>query len=71
MNISTREAGEFFIKHDYKNHNYPSRSEISFETTRFNIPLKFMGKSDFSSLKDSTGKVSGKIILEFTEIEIF
>jgi hypothetical protein len=71
INIATREAGEFLIKHFYKDQNYPSKSEISFETNRFNIPLKFMGKSDFSSLKDSTGKVSGKIILEFEKIEIF
>ncbi len=71
LNIATRKAGEFNVKHEYIQMNYPVKSEINFETDRFNLPLKFMGKSDFSSVKDSTGKVSGKIILEFEEIEVF
>lgn len=71
INITTRETGEFFIIHSYKKASYPVRSEINFVTDRLNIPLKFMGKSDFSSVKDSTGKVSGKIILEFEEFEVF
>jgi hypothetical protein len=71
LNITTRKAGEFLIKHSYKNGNYPVKSEISFETDRMNIPLKFMGKSDFSDVKDSANLVSGKIILEFIEFEVF
>ena len=71
LNLTTRETGEFFIRHWYENGNYPVKSEINFVTDRLNIPLKFMGKSDFSSVKDSTGKVSGKIILEFIEFEVF
>jgi hypothetical protein len=71
LKITTRKAGEFYISHDYMQMNYPVKSEINFETDRLNIPLKFMGKSDFSSIKDSTGKVSGKIILEFEEIDFF
>lgn len=71
LNLTTRETGEFFIKHWYENGNYPVKSEISFVTDRLNIPLKFMGKSDFSSVKDSTGKVSGKIVLQFEEFEVF
>jgi hypothetical protein len=71
INITTRKAGEFYITHHYLQMNYPVKSEINFETDRLNIPLKFMGKSDFSSVKDSTGKVSGKIILEFEDMEVF
>jgi hypothetical protein len=71
LNLATRDAGGFLISHKYEKGNYPVQSEISFETDRFNIPLKFMGKSDFSEVKDSNGKVSGKIILDFEDFEVF
>ena len=71
INLTTRETGEFFVKHLYENGNYPVKSEISFITDRFNIPLKFMGKSDFADVKDSNDKVSGKIILDFEDFEVF
>jgi hypothetical protein len=71
LNLATRDAGGFLISHRYEKGNYPVQSEISFETDRFNIPLKFLGKSDFSEVKDSNGKVSGKIILDFEEFEVF
>ncbi len=71
LNLATRDAGGLLISHRYEKGNYPVRSEISFETDRFNIPLKFMGKSDFSEVKDSNGKVSGKIILDFENFEVF
>ena len=71
INLATRDAGGFLISHSYENGNYPARSEISFETDRFNIPLKFMGKSDLSGVKDTNGKVSGKVTLIFTDFEIF
>lgn len=71
LNLATRDAGGFLISHKYEKGNYPVQSEISFETDGFNIPLKFMGKSDFSEVKDSNGKVSGKIILDFVDFEVF
>jgi len=71
INLATRNTGGFLISHSYEKGNYPVRSEISFETDRFNIPLKFMGKSDFSGVKDTNGKVSGKVILDFTDFETF
>lgn len=71
LNLATRETGEFLISHSYEKGNYPVRLEISFVTDRFNIPLKFMGKSDFSDVKDTNGKVSGKITLDFEDFEVF
>ena len=71
INLATRDAGAFLIIHSYEKGNYPVRSEIRFETDRFNIPLKFMGKSDFSGVKETNGKVTGKVILEFTDFEKF
>lgn len=71
MILTTRDSGVFDVKHFYEDGEYPSRSEISFTTEKFSLPLKFMGKSDFPEVKDSTGKVNGIILLEFTEFELF
>ena len=71
VNLTTRESGSFLIKYFYGKGNYPERSEISFSTDKFSIPLKFLGKSDFSTIKDPKGKVQGKIILEFSRFVVF
>ncbi|MDB4582816.1 hypothetical protein N9164_06665 [Draconibacterium sp.] len=71
MTLTTRESGVFFIKHFYDSGKYPIRSEINFVTDKLSIPLKFMGKSDFSEVKDSTGRVNGNVFLEFTNFELF
>jgi hypothetical protein len=71
INLTTRDAGAFLITHFYGNSKYPDRSEISFATDKFSLPLKFMGKSDFSKARDSGGKVTGKITLEFTRLNFY
>ena len=71
LNLTTRDTGEYLIKYSYNETSYPVKSEISFETDRLNIPLKFMGKSDLSEIKDSNGKVGGKIYVVFENFEVF
>lgn len=71
INLTTRESGVFLISHFYGKGKYPYRSEISFVTDKFSIPLKFMGKTDVTDVKTTDGKVNGKIILVFTKFEVF
>ncbi|MFZ4548444.1 MAG: hypothetical protein ACOYN4_13445, partial [Bacteroidales bacterium] len=71
INLTTRESGVFLINHFYGKGKYPVRTEISFVTDKFSIPLKFMGKADVSKAKETDGKVKGKIILSFTKLEVF
>jgi hypothetical protein len=71
INLTTRESGVFQINHYYEKGKYPVRTEISFVTDKFSIPLKFLGKSDNTEPKTTDGKVKGKVILVFTKFEIF
>ncbi len=71
VNLATRESGSFLINHFYGSGNYPDRTVISFSTDKFSIPLKFLGKSDISGVKDANGRVSGRIILEFESFRVF
>ncbi|MCX6303760.1 MAG: hypothetical protein NT040_02220 [Bacteroidetes bacterium] len=71
VDLATRESGSFQIHHVYGSGKYPDRSEISFDTDKFSIPLKILGKSDSSAKKSSTGKVKGKIIVEFIRLNVF
>jgi len=66
MNITTRDSGVFFVTNFYENGKYPVRSEINFVTDKVTLPLKFLGKSDYPQLKDTTGRVNGKIILNYS-----
>jgi hypothetical protein len=66
INLITKDSGEYLIKHSYVSGNYPSATEISFWTSRLNIPLKFLGKSSLSKVKDKDGKIKGKILLKFS-----
>lgn len=71
INLTTRESGVFQIQYFYEKGKYPIRTEISFVTEKFSIPLKFMGKSDGSELTNTKGKVSGKITLNIISLEEF
>jgi hypothetical protein len=71
INLTTRESGVFQIQYFYEKGKYPIRTEISFVTEKFSIPLKFMGKSDGSELTNTKGKVSGKITLNIISFEEF
>ncbi len=71
MTINTRNSGAFNVKHFYNDGKYPSRSEISFTTEKFSLPLKFMGKTDVPELKDSGEKINGIVYLEYTAFEVF
>ena len=70
INLTTKEAGVFLIKHSYGKAIFPTATEISFLTNKFNIPLKFLGKSNIKNIKDKEGKVKGKIFLRFTNFRI-
>ena len=66
INLITKDSGEYLIKHSYASGNFPSGTEISFWTSKLNIPLKFMGKSSINKVKDKDGKIKGKILLKFS-----
>lgn len=66
INLITKDSGEYLIKHIYTTGNFPSGTEISFWTSKLNIPLKFMGKSSLNKVKDKDGKIKGKILLKFS-----
>lgn len=70
INLTTKESGVYLIKHSYRNGVFPTETEISFLTNKFNIPLKFFGKSNIKNIKDKTGKVKGKILLKFTNFKM-
>jgi hypothetical protein len=67
INLTTKESGVYLIKHSYGKSVFPTTTEISFLTSRFNIPLKFLGKSN---IKDKDGKVKGKILLKFSNFKM-
>jgi hypothetical protein len=70
INITTKESGVYLIKHSYGKGVFPTATEISFLTNKFNMPLKFLGKSNIKNIKDKGGKVKGKIVLKFTNFRI-
>lgn len=70
INLTTKESGVYLIKHSYGKGVFPTATEISFLTNRFNIPLKFLGKSNIKNIKDKDGKVKGKIVLRFTNFRM-
>jgi hypothetical protein len=70
MTVTTRDAGDYFIKYFYESANYPVRSEIEFSTDKFSIPLKFMGKSDIQEVGGPGETVKGKVYLEFSDFEL-
>jgi hypothetical protein len=71
INLITKDSGEYLIKHSYASGNFPSATEISFWTSRLNIPLKFLGKSSIKKVKDKDGKIKGKIFLKFSGFHFF
>ena len=70
INLTTKESGVYLIKHSYGKSIFPTTTEISFLTNKFNIPLKFLGKSNIKNVKDKDGKVKGKILLKFTNFRM-
>lgn len=70
INLTTKESGVYLIKHSYGKGVFPTTTEISFLTNKFNIPLKFLGKSSIKNIKDKEGKVNGKIYLRFTNFRM-
>jgi hypothetical protein len=70
INLTTKESGVYLIKHSYGKENFPTATEISFLTNKFNVPLKFLGKSNIKNVKDKDGKVKGKIVLKFTNFKM-
>jgi hypothetical protein len=70
INLTTKESGVYLIKHSYGKGVFPTTTEISFLTNKFNIPLKFLGKSNIKNIKDKDGKVNGKILLKFTNFKM-
>ena len=70
INLTTKESGVYLIKHSYGKGVFPTATEIIFLTNKFNIPLKFLGKSNIKNIKDKDGKVKGKIFLRFTNFRI-
>jgi hypothetical protein len=70
INLTTKESGVYLIKHSYGKGVFPTETEISFLTHKFNLPLKFLGKSNIKNIKDKDGKVKGKIFLKFSNFRL-
>jgi len=70
INLTTKDSGEYLLKHTYSNQNYPSSTEILFWTNRLNLPLKFLGKTNLKKVKDKEGKVKGQIVLKFYNFKV-
>ena len=70
INLTTKESGVYLIKHSYGKGVFPMATEIIFLTNKFNVPLKFLGKSNIKNVKDKDGKVKGKIVLKFTNFKM-
>jgi hypothetical protein len=70
INLTTKESGMYLIKHFYGKGVFPTATEISFFTNKFNVPLKFLGKSNIKNIKDKDGKVKGKIVLKFSNFKM-
>jgi len=65
--INTRKQGTFHSEHFYNDNIFPSKSIITFNIKKFNIPLKFVGRSDNTSKHQKKDKeVLGKITLMYT-----
>lgn len=62
--ITTRKQGTFYSVHQYENEIYPSKSVITFDTKKFKIPLKFIGRSEKApDLVEQDKNVKGMITL--------
>ncbi len=71
MLISTRKNGEYLVRHYYGSEDefLPQRTEISFEAMPLKLPLKFLGKQEgMEILPDNDGPVTGKIILQYSDV---
>lgn len=64
--VNTRKHGTFTTVNQYDSGDYPSRTEVSFEVKKFNLPLKFIGSEQSKeSSKDANEEVNGTVILEY------
>ncbi len=65
--INTRKQGTFYSKHYYDTTIYPSKSIITFNIKKFNIPIKFLGRNENASKHEKKDKeVLGKITLIYS-----
>ncbi len=64
--VNTRKHGTFTTVNQYDSGDYPSRTEVSFEVKKFNLPLKFIGSEQSREVsKDTDEEVKGTVILEY------
>ncbi len=69
--LTTRSHGEFHIFHQYGQVAYPIQSDIHFESDRFSIPLKFLGKGEPIPKELEGEKIQGKIVLTYQNLKIY
>ena len=70
MDISTYEFGEFLIYYHYDINNILNSTEIEFETSSNKIPLKFLGRSQKKTSKNTSGNSKGVIYLKYSDFEL-
>ena len=64
--VNTRKHGTFTTVNQYDSGDYPSRTEVSFEVKKFNLPLKFIGSEQSrESSKGTDQEINGIVILEY------
>ena len=65
--VNTRKHGTFTTINQYDTGEYPSRTTVSFEVKKFNLPLKFIGSEQSEEVSKGTDEeVTGTVILEYT-----
>jgi len=66
--ITTRKHGTFYTEHEYDKGNFPSSSLIIFDTEKFKIPLKFIGRSEAAPIVEESKEMNtkGRITLTYT-----
>jgi hypothetical protein len=64
--VNTRKHGTFTTVNQYDSGDYPTRTEVSFEVKKFDLPLKFIGSEQSrKSSKETDEEVHGTVILEY------
>ncbi len=70
MMLTTRKNGDFEILHSYEIGPYPVKTVINFESERFSIPLKFMGKKELIPEELEGKDVKGTITITYKNLQI-
>lgn len=68
--INTKKFGAFSTENTYDDGMYPSKSIVTFNIKKFKLPLKFIGRTESTTISNSKGKnVLGTVTLSYTYLD--